>query len=339
MAVLLPAVREHAFATSGRTGEPVVWLRTEEQVRQEIRLLADVLVGAVDRVVNFAPPRHLYGFLFGRRLPAELGVPVEHLWDSPLAPPSLSTRDRTLFVCVPSSWIVLRGMADRLGALPSAVAIHGTGPVTAAARHVVDALGHRDFRASEIFGSTETGAIAHRSLASPDPWELFEDVTLVAEPGAAAARRLRVASGRVGRRHDMPRPPESLTLEDTVCPVGDRHFTLVGRATGLIKVNGRRFRLESVESSLSAAFPHLDMVCVPVEDDVRAEHYELFCGGVAADVPLRDIHAHLAATLPGLPVPRAVHRVAAIPRTANGKVQVHRLLAMAGSPPADGAGR
>jgi acyl-coenzyme A synthetase/AMP-(fatty) acid ligase len=115
-------------------------------------------------------------------------------------------------------------------------------------------------------------------------------------------------------------------LDDVIRPEGDRHFALLGRATGLIKINGRRFRLESVENALRGTFPDVDMVCVPVRDDVRAEHYELFCDG---DVPQGDIAARLAAA--SLPVPRAVRRVAAIPRGTNGKVQLHRLLAIGGA--------
>jgi acyl-coenzyme A synthetase/AMP-(fatty) acid ligase len=324
-AAVRPAPREYAFATSGHTRKPVVWLRTEEQVRQEVQLLAGILPGAVDRVVNFAPPRHLYGFLFGHRLPQHLGVPVQQAWESPLAPPDLPSRDRTLLVCIPSAWILLRGLHMQLRALPGVVAVHSTGPTTSATAYVADALRGSDFRVHEILGSTETGGLAHRTLGSPQ-WTLLDDVSLEAEPGPARNQPLRVASGRIARRPDMPRSPAALTLDDVVRPVDERHFELVGRASRLVKVNGRRFQLELVESVLREAFPGQDLVCVPRRDDVRAEHYEVFCTGTAP------VYAYLAEALPEVPAPRAVHRVAAIPRSATGKVQLPRLLEAVAGP-------
>lgn len=46
---------EVVFTTSGTTGEPVVWLRTVDQLRTEARLVADTVLGPVDAVVTFAP--------------------------------------------------------------------------------------------------------------------------------------------------------------------------------------------------------------------------------------------------------------------------------------------
>ena len=58
-------------------------------------------------------------------------------------------------------------------------------------------------------------------------------------------------------------------------------------------------------------------------DEVRGEHYELFCAG-----PVDELGPRLPAVLGDLPLPRAVHRVPIIPRTATGKVKADRLYAL-----------
>jgi acyl-CoA synthetase (AMP-forming)/AMP-acid ligase II len=163
-------------------------------------------------------------------------------------------------------------------------------------------------------------------------WTLFCDVDLVTDSDALAEQPLRVRSARLARRADEDQPSEQVTLEDLVRPVGERRFELLGRASRLIKINGRRVRLEDVEHALRSRFPHLDLVCVPRRDDVRAEHYELFYADATGEVTIQDIHALLAELFPGVPVPRRVVRVGAVPRSATGKVRIDRLLATAREP-------
>ena len=334
---------EVAFSTSGQSGEPVVWLRTEQQLRSEAALLAETVIGPIDRVVNFAPPRHLYGRLLGEVLPAQLGIPVQQAWLTPLTVPELRPEERTLLVCLPSTWLMLRSIVDRLRSLPSVVAVHSTGPATDTTREVVRSLQGSGFRAAEILGSTETGAVAHRALAPrpsrPSLWQLFDDTTLVAGPHPTGSRpageqQLVVSSPRLARRAGTDPQPDTLTLDDLVRPVGERRFELLGRSTRMIKINGRRIRLEHVESSLLATFPQLDVVCLPRRDAVRAEHYDLYYADESGTVTNDHVQNLLLATFPGVPLPRLVRRVRDIPRSALGKVRVDRLLAAVSATPA-----
>jgi len=330
------APAEEAFSTSGLSGEPVVWSRTQAQLHAEVALLAECLIGEVDRVVNYAPTSHLYGRLLGDLLPKHLGAPVLHLWDTPWHVPELVPDERTLLVCLPSTWLMLRSLADRADDLRNVTAVHSTGPATPAMRRLLARLAGSGFRAVEILGSTETGAVAHRTLlprpARPSMWTLFPDVDLVADPesdAVVAEQSLRVRSPRIARRADQVRPPELLTLEDLVRPDGERRFELLGRATRLIKINGRRLHLEDVEHELRARFPGVDLVCLPRRDEVRGEHYELFYADDTGEVMGQDIHAVLSEAFQGVPVPRRVVRVPAVPRSATGKVRIDRLLAAA----------
>jgi len=334
---------EEAFTTSGLTGEPVVWWRAQNQLHAEVALLAETLVGAVDRVVNYAPPGHLYGRLLGDLMPKHLGVPVQHSWETPWRVPDLTPDERTLLVCLPSTWLMLGSFADRAAELRNVTAVHSTAPATRTMHRLLTRLAGSGFRAVEILGSTETGGVAHRTLlprpARPSVWTLFPDVDLVTDPESVAEQALRVRSPRIARRADQATPSAEITLEDLVRPTGERRFELLGRATRMIKINGRRLALEEVEHELRVRFPGVDLVCLPKRDEVRAEHYELYYADDTGTVTGPDLQAVLAEVFEGVPVPRRIVRVAAVPRSPTGKVRIERLLAAArastGSEPLD----
>lgn len=313
---------EMEFATSGHSGDPVRWLRTRAQLEAEAVLVAAELGDTVEQIVNFAPPAHLYGHLFGRVLPELLGIAPVDLWSDPLATPDLDQGKRTLFVCLPSSWMVLRSITAVIAALPGAAVLHGAGPTTALAHKVATELNDlAGFRAVEVFGSTETGAVAVRDIGRTGPWRLLSDVDVYSEP---QERLLKVSSGRIGRRADMAEAPRWWELDDVVRLVGDRAFEFVGRASRLIKINGVRCHLDQVEDAVREGLPDVDVVCVAVRDSVRGEHYELFHTdprGVRTETIWRQ--------LAGFPIPRAVYRVGQIPRTITGKAKVDRLYAAA----------
>jgi acyl-coenzyme A synthetase/AMP-(fatty) acid ligase len=329
----LDAEAPATFTTSGHTGVPVRWIRSVGQLRAEASLVADAVTSAIDEIVCFAPPEHLFGRLFGVILPALRNVPVQLLHDDPARAPVLRPGRRVLFVCLPSSWLVLERLTGQIGLLGDTALLHGTGPATDAAYRTVDALRGCQARAMEIFGSTETGGIAVRRLGQPagergdaEPWTLLPDVRLARgeAEGTGGWMPLGVRSPRLARRADQATAPDVIWLDDMIRPVGERAFQFIGRSSRLIKINGRRFDLGVIEQALSAALG-TDTACVPVTDQVRGEHYELFYAEGAAATAAEDIWRRLAALSPGQPLPRAVHQVPAIPRTATGKVELSRL--------------
>ncbi|KNB50250.1 acyl-CoA synthetase [Streptomyces caatingaensis] len=316
---------ETVFATSGTTGPAVEWLRTEEQLRDEVRLVGETLLGRVDHVVSYAPTEHLYGRLYAEVLPRLAAIPVEHRWRDPYAPLRLPTGARTLIVCLPSTWQLLARSTAELARHGQVIALHSTGPATPAARRVVARLRDTACTAVELLGSTETGAVAHRRIAAdhehPLPWRLLRDVRWPDAP-VGTEHRLRVSSPRLARRRDMTASPDAWELSDLVVRTGERSFEHVGRASRLIKVNGRRCDLADVEELVRGRAPGLDVACVAVADPFRGEHYELYYASTGAGPAPADLRTRLAGLPRGLPAPRAVHRVRAIPRSATGKVRL-----------------
>ncbi|MFD4401539.1 hypothetical protein ACFWPH_02120 [Nocardia sp. NPDC058499] len=319
---------ELGFETSGHTGAPVTWLRTHEQLAAEAVLIADDLIGDIDQIVSFAPKRHLFGHLFGVQLPEQRGVPVLHVDHTPIGLPPTTAGKRTLIVCLPSSWLMLRHMLGQLRALPSVVALHSTGPTVPATTEVVSALADTDFRALELFGSTETGGIAYRQIpplpAEPPLWTLLPDATF-ADTVEENGQWLHIRSPRLARRSDMAEPPESWRLPDLVHRSGSRSFKFEGRASALVKINGRRCNLDEVSSTLRTLVPGVDVACLPVQDPVRAENYELFYSSPELELGPEQVIDRLATTIAEFVMPRSVHRVNRIPRTLTGKVAVTAL--------------
>ncbi|MFE7132311.1 AMP-binding protein [Streptomyces sp. NPDC057638] len=303
-----------AFATSGTTGAPVSWLRSPAQLTAEAELLATV-VGPVDQVVCYAPPRHLYGRIFGVELPRRLGATVLPRWDAVLEPLVVVPEARTLVVCLPSTWPLLLRAAPALAACRELVAVHSTAEVTRAAHRVVQRLSGTGFRALEVLGSTETGAVATRAIGpygeDGDDWRLLPDVGWT-RPAGRDPRRLTVSGPRLARRPGAP-PTGAVTMPDLVVPTGPRSFRRTGRGPGLVKVNGVRCDLDRVERLVREALPGTDAVCVPLADEVRGEHYALYYASAEALSPA-ELRSRLAGTLGSEPAPKAVVRVGRIPR-------------------------
>ncbi|MEU3744663.1 MULTISPECIES: AMP-binding protein [Streptomyces] len=364
------------FRTSGTTGRPVTWLRTAGQLRAEGELLAG-LTGPADQVVSYAPPHHLYGRVFGVELPRLLGASVTDHGDTPLVPPALDPGARTVLVCLPSSWQLLLRRLPELAACREVVAVHSTARVPGAAYEVTRRLAGTGFRALEVLGSTETGAVATRpldpALREDGVWQLLPDVSwagaaairpspaddtwpdAAAEagmgswvgPGAGAKAgpaacgesgpvtdrragpvRLTVGGSRLARRPGAPRP-DTVTMPDLVVPAGPRGFRRLGRSPGLVKVNGVRCDLGLVELLAREAFPEADTVCVPLDDEIRGEHYAMYYASPSG-TGTAEFRSRLAAVLGTVvPGPRSVIQVREVPRSGD-IVLIERLREMAG---------
>ncbi|WP_333767264.1 class I adenylate-forming enzyme family protein [Streptomyces sp. IBSBF 2435] len=326
------------FDTSGSTGAARSWFRHPRQMEREVRLIGGCLVGPVDHVVTYAPPRHLFGALFGQWLPRMAQVPVHEAWADPLRPLPVRPGERVLVVCVPMAWDLLRRGWPALERAGSIVALHSSAVPPPAARDLVRRAGPL-LRAHEILGSTETGGIAHRPLArrggAADDWQGFPDVAFVRRDAApaGAAQELVVAGPRLARPENRRRPPARWATGDLVEYTGPGRFRLLGRGSRLVKVNGIKVHLAKVDERLDAALPQAECVALPLSGDaIAGEGYAVFWsgrGGGSGGTGVADVRAALR----DFPSPSVVVRLARIPRTATGKPDREALFAALGRPP------
>lgn len=156
----------------------------------------------------------------------------------------------------------------------------------------------------EIYGSSETGAIATRRRAAEDVWRLHPGLRLErVEDGWSVA----------GGHLSAPR-----LLSDRLELSGEGEFQLLGRHEDLIKIAGKRASLSDLNHQLQAI--------AGVEDGVFVAPEQAGDGGrlsalvVAPTLDRAAILAALGERIDAAFLPRPLYRVASLPRNATGKL-------------------
>jgi acyl-coenzyme A synthetase/AMP-(fatty) acid ligase len=168
----------------------------------------------------------------------------------------------------------------------------------------------------EIYGSTETGAVATRRTREEEAWRLHQGVEL--KP--LAAERACLQGGHLAR---------AVELNDRVRPSGAEHFLLLGRNSDMVKIAGKRVSLGDLNHRLQAIPGVEDGVFIDPEGEDGT--VARLCAVVVA--PQLDERAILEALKPQLdPVclPRPLYRVDSLPRNEAGKLPRKALLQLLG---------
>ncbi|QEX16491.1 AMP-fatty acid ligase [Hypericibacter terrae] len=226
-----------AFFTSGSTGMPKRILKSLAMFEREAQTL-NALWGGEDGGEVFAtvPHQHVYGLSFKIMAPLAAGRPFHaetpEVWETLLA----GLTSNAVIVSSPAHLGRMAGLsalpADRR---PSRVFSAGAPLSTEAAHEARRVLG---VLPTEIFGSTETGAIATRQQESGEaPWRLLPGLGMRTDRNG----RLSLLTPFVG--------DEWIETADLVAPVGDG-FRLLGRADRVVKIEGRRVDLNAMEEAL-----------------------------------------------------------------------------------------
>ncbi|WP_188263073.1 AMP-binding protein [Azospirillum tabaci] len=301
------------FFTSGSTGEPKRVVRTLGMLEAEALATEAVLgrlAGPTARVHATVPHQHVYGLNFRLLWPLVTGRPfasaMHELWETALA----ALDAGSVLVTSPAHLTRLAGIAPLPPSRRPALVLSAGAPLPeSAAREAAAIFGTP---VTEIFGSTETGAIAHRRREAGDPsWRPL--------PGVVAGRtpdgRLRVGATHVeGREH---------VGSDLVEMAGDGGFRVLGRADRIAKVEGKRVSLPEVEAQLrrsplvaDAAVLTLEQLCAVVapsaEGAARLADLGAFRFG-------RLLRRELSAVLEPAGLPRRWRFVSRLPDGALGK--------------------
>ncbi|MBI3503628.1 MAG: acyl--CoA ligase [Proteobacteria bacterium] len=228
------------FYTSGSTGTPKHVEKDLRRVEAELAALDGLLGTLPDAGPAMAtvPHHHVYGLTFKVLLPLATGRPfraeMQEFWESVL--PALTAT--TMLVTSPAHLARLDGLpAVAAGARPAIVLSAGAPLSLAAARDCERLLGSLPF---EIFGTTETGAIATRRQSAEDaPWRPMPGVEIRLDANAC----LQVRSGHVG--------PQWVATSDRV-ELHAGGFRFLERADRVVKIEGKRVSLAEVEQALLA---------------------------------------------------------------------------------------
>lgn len=304
--------------TSGSTGAPIVAVKSIANLIDEAHTLATTFDWPAGAVVGSVAPQHMYGLTFTVMLPWIAGLPwinesprFERDLDETLA----TTRAGTL-ISVPAQYrALLAGNLD----LRAHRCVSAAAPLDAGTAQ----LWYRQHGAEilEIYGSTETGIVAHRHQCSDPLWQAFARVELSTDNGLLTVTSPFISNGGEYR----------FATADRVTIHPDRRFELLGRADAIVKIAGKRVSLTAVETCLMAYPGVNDAVALAVPSPALVRDH-LILAAVACSkggaLDTRAIRKHLAEQLDTAAMPRRIVVVDRLPRNANGKAPRADVLAL-----------
>lgn len=230
------------FFTSGSSGTPKRVEKTLAHIEREVAAIDRLLGRAVSddaRVFATVPHQHAYGLAFRVCWPLATGRPfgaeTHDVWESALKCLMLGS----VLVTSPAHLARMEGLKplppERR---PSLVLSAGAALSDAAAAQSAAVLG---IAVTEIFGSTETGAIAYRVRDRADPpWRPLPGVAI----GSTADGLLHVRAAHV--------PEGEHNGADRVAIDGAGGIHFLGRSDRVVKIEGSRVSLTELEARLRA---------------------------------------------------------------------------------------
>ncbi|PCI42724.1 MAG: hypothetical protein COB41_08980 [Proteobacteria bacterium] len=303
--------------TSGSSGEPKAIKKTIGNLFAEALAIKVTLPALNTPLVASVPPNHLYGLTFSIVLPWVLGVAIVDV--CPLhAEEVLDTMhavNADLLITVP---VHLSAMLKQEIANAPTFVISSAGRLDAGlAKQWYERFGREIF---EVYGSTETGVIAHRQQLSDEHWQAFPEVFI-----DQCADCLQVASPFIHSSEG-----EVFQSKDKVSLHKDG-FILHGRADGIIKIAGKRVSLLAVEQAMKSCEGIVDaaVVAVPVNGHIRdMTIWAALACDEGVKMTVRDVRAMLHLKLDSIEMPRRISIHKALPREDNGKLRRSKILAL-----------
>lgn len=317
------------FYTSGSCGKPKRIRRTFANLEEELKLLQDILPeGEEAEVFSTAFFHHAYGIIFGFLLPLSRGL----LCDTApfLSPADFLKRIDTLTPANKLAWVVTTPAFIRVWAAntdvcqlsPRPLRIQCAGaPLPQGAAQRLHTHTGADF--VEIFGSSETGVVAHRNPLSTQEWSPFCRVRLT--PSATGGMRIESPCVPAG---EQACPGDNAEL----LPNG--HFMLLPRVDNVVKIADKRISLAEIEQHLEASALVEQAAALKLEGKTRpiaaavvvpsATGAELLKqqGGQAYRKALA---AHLAHHLPTVLIPKKWRITGELPTNTRGKTDMATL--------------
>ncbi len=293
--------------TSGSTGKPQAHENTwGTLVASAQRSAAGIFVQPGLNLVATVPPQHMFGLETSILQPLMNNCSIHS--GKPFFPADVHATLQN--IPAPRALVItpthLRACVTAVPAMPKLeFVLSATAPLPAALAAQTEAAWQT--RVLEIYGSTETGAIATRRTTEGDTWRLL--------PGGSLSQADATTQYRPAHATHL------VTLHDGLHCLDDTHFVLTGRSSDLIKIAGKRASLAELNARLLAIPGVQDgVIFQPVADQRVAALV------VADAIGERAILAALATHVDEVFLPRPLRMVAALPRDAVGKLPRAALL-------------
>lgn len=305
--------------TSGSTGHPSAHAKSWGHLcRGAANLMAALGWSSPARhaVVGSVPPQHMFGLETTVLLPWHAGIPIHT--HKPLLPADLET---AIAQCARPCWWMTTPVHLR-PPLQAATALEGLEGIVASTMSLPPALAAAaeakwDVPVVEIYGSTETGALATRRPASDQWWTPLQGVTLD-QRAEGEEQTIYAAGSHIGT---------AVRLADELRLNPQGRFLWLGRSADMLKIAGKRASLSALNQRI-AEIPGVDdaVYYVPDATGDAASHDDAHptrrLAALYVSVTLSPEHvlAALRAHMDPVFVPRPLLRVSRLPRDANGKL-------------------
>jgi len=300
--------------TSGSTGTPEPQPRSLKQLFIGAQQLTSRLEQACtsdprsnldvfDRIVSSVSPQHMFGIEAVLMLSMTSNKPV--MEGKPLLPADIQdamTRhpSRAAWVTTPLHLQAITRVSTKLTSC--VLTLTSTMPLSREIARRTEAL--ISGPVIEIYGSTETGALATRRTATTAVWQKLDSVMIKSNLDGAQV---------TGSHFDSPK-----TVTDRLVPVGSRHFELIGRNTDMVKIGGRRTSLAALNAILQeiSAIDDAIFMAAPADENKRP----ILIYTKSSSLSPAQITSALREKIDPVFLPRIIIRVDHIPRNDRGKV-------------------
>jgi acyl-coenzyme A synthetase/AMP-(fatty) acid ligase len=298
--------------TGGSTGKPKVWSKSPRNLFAEAFYLKEKFdLSAKDLFVSTAPPYHIYGLLFSVLVPFVAGAKVlSDIYTFPQEIISTTNKHKaTVLVSVPIHYRSLK--VDNLSAPSLKVAFSSSGVLNRSdAIHFQNKTG---LGITEIYGSTETGGIAARSISeNTESWKPADVVSW-----KISGKRLSIKSPFVSAEMEKDAEGFCVTGDEVQSDKGNR-FILLGRADGIVKVAGKRVDLLDVQNKILTLPTVIDALVIALPAEKGRE--SIIAAVVACKLNEIQLKKMMLEKLEPYAMPRRIKIVSSIARAATGKI-------------------
>lgn len=306
--------------TGGSTGKPKIWSKNAWNLLAEARNIIDFFaINDHDRILSTVPPYHIYGLLFSVLVPlmsSASALDGTYVFQGDILSAAINN-GATILVSVPMHYRIMTEVSSLRNVIRLAFSSAGMLDEKDSLRFYEQT----GTGVNEVFGSTETGGIAHRNrgagetLFSPFPivdCRIDDDIVTIRSPFLSA---------------ELSKDSEGYYRTGDRARAKDGCFELLGRADGIVKVGGKRVDINEVREKLIGLKGIRDVFVTTVEK--KGTRGNDIVAIVEADIDERGIRSAAAEMLEPWAVPRRILRVQKIPVTHTGKIdreEIQRIL-------------
>lgn len=266
--IILPAINpltSLVLYTSGSSGEAKKIVKTVQIMDTEVRWLAELWQNEFNatQVKGSVSHHHLYGLTFRIWLPLSMGYLIDT--DIVEFPEQLNDHNPFVFITSPA----FLQYVDTVLPTPSWTFILSAGGVLnrELAEKILDWSGKP---VREIYGSTETGVIAHREQCLQQcSWSPFPELSLTSQ----GDQRYQLNSPLLSS--DKP-----FLLDDKLSFTQADQFELLGRIDKIIKIGEKRISITDIENRLRQFDFIYDAAVIPIQRNNRT-----YLGAVIETLP------------------------------------------------------